>query len=223
MHIWFNCVLNFNPNYKNVTMDFLVWFQIAFVCMLGAISPGPSLAIIVNNATTGGRCQGVMASIGHGFGVGIYAFSAVTGLAFLLVANPGLISIINWAGALFLAGIGLKLFHSGSVVKKKAVVDVVPNTRRGFAEGFIIAFVNPKIAAFFLVLFSQFIRPDVAWSEQLILTFTAGIIDMSWYIIVSLVLTGDTAFNWLNRRSKMLNKFLGITLLIIAAGILFRG
>ena len=203
-------------------MDFLVWFQIAFVCMLGAISPGPSLAVIVYNATTGGRFQGIMASIGHGLGVGIYAFASVAGLTLLLVAKPGLISIINWVGALFLAGIGLKLLHSGSVVGKKAVVDVVPNARRGFVEGFFIALLNPKIAAFFLLLFSHFIRPDVTWYEQLILISTAVLIDMSWYIIVSLVLTGDTAFNWLNRRSKILNKLLGITLLIIAAGILFR-
>ena len=44
---------------------------------LGAISPGPSVMVVIRNTIVGGRSQGVACAIGHGIGFGIYAGSAV--------------------------------------------------------------------------------------------------------------------------------------------------
>ena len=63
--------------------------------MIGAMSPGPSLAVIIRNTLAGGRLQGVMAGIGHGIGVGFYALAAVTGLALLIIAEPTIITFAN--------------------------------------------------------------------------------------------------------------------------------
>lgn len=93
-------------------MDLQAWAQIALVCALGAMSPGPSLAVIVRNATAGGRRQGVMAALGHGLGITVYAFAAVTGLALVLLAWPPLHQVAVWAGAALLAAIGLALWRA---------------------------------------------------------------------------------------------------------------
>ena len=50
------------------------WVALATVFMLGAMSPGPSLAVVLRNTMIGGRRQGVMTGIGLGIGFGIYAF-----------------------------------------------------------------------------------------------------------------------------------------------------
>ena len=50
---------------------------LSFVCAMGAISPGPSLVVVLRNTISGGRLQGVMTGIGHGIGLSIYAFIAV--------------------------------------------------------------------------------------------------------------------------------------------------
>ena len=39
---------------------------------LGAISPGPSVMVVIRNTIVGGRSQGVACAIGHGIGFGIY-------------------------------------------------------------------------------------------------------------------------------------------------------
>ena len=80
-------------------MEFHVWAQIALVCAMGAMSPGPSLAVIIHNVTAGGRLQGVMTALGHGLGITFYAFAAVTGLALLMLAWPPLHTVAAWAGA----------------------------------------------------------------------------------------------------------------------------
>ena len=48
------------------------WVALATVFVLGAMSPGPSRAVVLRNTMVGGRRQGVMTGIGHGIGFGIY-------------------------------------------------------------------------------------------------------------------------------------------------------
>ena len=48
------------------------WAGLTLVFILGAMSPGPSLAVVLRNSLSGGRRQGIMTGIGHGIGFGIY-------------------------------------------------------------------------------------------------------------------------------------------------------
>ena len=88
-------------------MDFLSWLQIVIICALGAMSPGPSLAIVLRNTIKGGKKQGVLTGIGHGLGICIYAGLVVAGLTIVLVTNPQLKAVINYAGAILLVWLGL--------------------------------------------------------------------------------------------------------------------
>ena len=203
-------------------MDFAIWSKIALICILGAMSPGPSLAIIIRNTTSGGWHQGVMAAIGHGIGVGLYALFAVTGLVLILRAEPALFNIVNWAGVVFLAWIGVQLLRTSFQTGRMEEEAHKSRGTQGFAEGFTVAFLNPKIAAFFLAVFSQFVRPDLTWVDRAIMVLTAGVIDTVWYVIVALVLTGSGMVNWLRRREGLVNRIIGSLLLLAAVGLLFR-
>ena len=131
-----------------VPMDFSTWTKIALICILGAMSPGPSLAIIIRNTTAGGRNQGMMAATGHGVGVAVYALAAVTGLDLLLKVQPNSLIIINWAGVGFLAWISFQLIRGHPQKGQVKGKNRQPQSSRGFIEGFTVAFLNPKIAAF---------------------------------------------------------------------------
>ena len=80
-------------------MDFTSLIGMSLVCVMGAMSPGPSLAVVLRNTISGGRTQGVMTGIGHGIGFGIYAFIAVMGLSALLLADERIFNLLQWAGA----------------------------------------------------------------------------------------------------------------------------
>ena len=68
-------------------MSLFNFFQIFFVCLLGAMSPGPSMVVVINNAIFKNRYNGILTSIGHGIGIGIYAFFAVVGVGFIIKTN----------------------------------------------------------------------------------------------------------------------------------------
>ena len=76
-------------------MDIKSLIGMSFVCAMGAISPGPSLAVVLRNTISGGRTQGVMTGIGHGLGFSIYAFIAVMGLSSLLLANEQIFPLLQ--------------------------------------------------------------------------------------------------------------------------------
>ena len=68
-------------------MTLIFWLQFAAVCVAGAMSPGPSLALVIRNSTKFSRIAGLMTAIGHGLGMGIYAVFAVTGLVIVITTN----------------------------------------------------------------------------------------------------------------------------------------
>ncbi len=187
------------------------------VCLLGAMSPGPSLAIIIKNTTLGRQKSGMLAALGHGIGVAIYASCVIVGLGLVLNSYPHLFSIISWVGVVFLVWIGVNLVRSSYRSSKVELREERHRSLRGFVEGFAIAILNPKIMAFFLAIFSQFIGPQQPWSEKCILALTAGTIDAGWYSFVVLFLVRGSVVFWLKRHWNLANRIIGIFLICSAA------
>jgi len=210
-------------------MDFFAWLQVSLVCMMGAISPGPSLAVVLRNTLAGGKRQGVMTGLGHGLGIFFYAGLVVSGLAVVLTAFPGIeqaigfagIALLVWLGVTFL-GLGLGAGNGGETHGDDTPVPPKASGRRGFAAGFLISFLNPKIAAFFLAVFAPFIRAEAGVLEKAILALTAGIIDTGWYVLVALVLSGSGLVGLLRRHAQTTDRAIGVLLLVLAVGLLLR-
>lgn len=202
-------------------MAFDMWWQMALVCSLGAISPGPSLAVVLRNTVAGGRGPGIMCGLGHGIAFTIYSGLAITGIAILLSTNPAALVGLQVVGALFLAWIAGQMLHASrtpGILEIHAEVD----GRRGFYEGFLIAFLNPKILAFLTAVFSQFVSDDLTTADQIGMAALAGIIDGGWYVLVAAGLAGTPLLETFQQRRHVVDGVLG-TLLLVAALLLLAG
>ena len=200
-------------------MSLFVWFQFALVCTIGAMSPGPSLAVVIRNNINYNRIAGIMTSIGHGLGIGVYATLAVLGLGLILQTNQTLFLLIQILGLIFLFFLGL-LFIFKKQSEEKYNDD--QNQLNSFLQGFIVAIINPKILIWFTAIYSQFISIEANIIFNLILILTASIIDALWYIIVSIVITGYGLKNFLIDKKKIIQKITGSVLLIIAIGLFYN-
>lgn len=202
-------------------MELTSWLALAAICVMGAISPGPSLALVIRNTVRGGQGHGVATALGHGLGVGLYALITALGLALLITKTPLLFDLIRYGGAAFLAWLGLKalLARPGDEGDRQGSHPV--RGRRGAFEGFMVAFLNPQLAIFFLALFSQFVRADTGWQQGGIMMLTAGGIDALWYVLVALALSRGPVLVWLQAKSRMIDKFSGLVLLGLALKVVF--
>ena len=189
----------------------LLWMS--FICAMGAISPGPSLAVVLRNTISGGRFRGVMTAIGHGIGFSIYAFVAVMGLSSVLLGNEQIFYLLQSAGALFLIWLAFSMITHKNLVSSEKYEESV---YKGFLEGFIIAFLNPKILVFLVAIFSQFINSDVTNSVRFTMAVIAGIIDTIWYVLVAAVLAGTPIINKLRKNAGLVDRSIGIIMLLIA-------
>ena len=191
-------------------IESLLWMS--FICAMGAISPGPSLVVVLRNTISGGRTRGVMTAIGHGIGFSIYAFVAVMGLSSVLLANEQIFYLLQSAGALFLIWLAFSMItHKNSVSSEENEQSVY----KGFLEGFMIAFLNPKILVFLVAIFSQFINSDITDYGRFIMAIIAGIIDTIWYVLVALTLADTKFINSLGVNVVFIDRFTGTILFIL--------
>ena len=189
--------------------------------VLGATSPGPSLIVVLRNTLIGGRRQGVACAIGHGIGFGIYAGSAVFGLIVLLENSPSVFFALQIIGVFLLIWYGIKMWTAEVNALQEVDATAVQHQRQGFAEGFAIAFFNPKIALFLVAILAQVLKPGMGFSTKLAIGMLGMTIDTVWYLIVALVLTGTPALEYLRKKGEHVYKFTAIALWFFAASVVY--
>jgi len=194
-------------------MDLASLLALSFVCAMGAMSPGPSLAVVLRNTISGGRLQGIMTGIGHGIGFGLYALVAVTGLSALLLAHDSTFLFLQWSGALVLLWLSYNML---TYIPSNANESHEISGRKGFIEGFLISFLNPKILVFLVAVFSQFIDPEINQMERIIMAILAGLIDTIWYVLVAAVLAGTPLIDTLRSNSVIIDRVIGLVLFFLA-------
>tara|TARA_B100001013_G_scaffold66313_1_gene34640 strand:- start:104 stop:691 length:588 start_codon:yes stop_codon:yes gene_type:complete len=188
-------------------------------CFLGAVSPGPSLLLIVKNSISYGKTNGIITGIAHGLGIFIYALLTILGIAFLYTKYPILIKIISFSLVLYLIYISYKIFFTEEEIDLER--DNKQKYNQNFTDGFMIAFLNPKITIFFGALFSQFVNDELTNLEKFQMAFVASFIDMIWYTFVSLIV-GNSLIRKNFNNTKVFNKISSIILIFISIYILVK-
>lgn len=108
-------------------MTISIWLSLLLICILGAMSPGPSLAVVAKHSLTGGRKHGLVTAWSHACGVGLYALLTLLGLAVVLKQSPTVFNMISYAGAGYLAYLGVNALRSkGGVAEKLAAGKLLP-------------------------------------------------------------------------------------------------
>ena len=201
-------------------MTLITFAQIFTVCLLGAMSPGPSMAVVINNAIFKGRYNGILTAIGHGIGIAVYATFAVLGLGLIIETNIFVFNGLKILSIIFLILIGIKsiLTKEKISIEKK---DIKENTI-SFLQGFSISILNPKILIWFIAVYSQFMSKDNELLFNIYLVSIAGIIDASWYMILSIVVTTASALNFFQKKLILFQKIQGFFFLTLGLGLLFN-
>ena len=201
-------------------MSLLIFLKIFAVCLLGAMSPGPSMVVVINNAIFKNRLNGILTSIGHGIGIGIYALFAVLGIALIIKTNLYVFNVIKFLSIIFLVYLGINLI----ITKDKLEFDGedISSGLTSFLQGLSISLLNPKIFIWFVAIYSQFMSVDNDMIFNTILILTASIIDAIWYVILTLLVTTNIALDFIKDKSVLLQKFVGSVFIIIGTLLLIE-
>ena len=200
-------------------MEPSAWAALAIVFALGAMSPGPSLAVVLRNTMTGGRSQGIYTGIGHGIGFGIYAFLAALGIATALSANEHVEQVLRWGGVVILLWLGTTFLRHAMAERgdeQDQADQHAPSDRIGFIQGFSIALLNPKIMAWMLALYSPFIEADFPMETLIGMGLLGMSIDGAWYVTVATVLTTGDRAERLKSNAHLIDGAMGALMFLFA-------
>jgi threonine/homoserine/homoserine lactone efflux protein len=195
-------------------MSLASWLTIVGICVLGAMSPGPSLAVVLKHTLAGGRSKGVAAALAHASGIGLYALICISGLAFVITASEKLFLVLQWSGAAYLFWLGLK-----GLLSRAKTDQALPEgeTCTAAHDGFMIVFLNPKIAVYFIALFSQVVGTDTTLLAKTVYASTAMVIDGGWYLIVAWLFSNPRWLSSLQQQAVWLERIFGVVLIGLAS------
>ena len=195
------------------------WVQFATICIVGAMSPGPSMALIIRNSIKYGRVSGILSSVGHAIGIGIYAGVSVVGLQIILINNIFLFNTIQFCGSVFLLVLGILFLRD---TEQKLSIQDKQKSVNSFMQGFAISILNPKILIWFAAIFSQFIEISSTNFVKLTMVLIASSIDGLWYIILTIIVTGFGLKQFLENNTKIIQNISGTVLIFISIIILYN-
>jgi len=193
-------------------MSLISWFTLIGVCVIGAMSPGPSLAVILQNRVQRSLYYALIASWAHAAGIFFWALAASTILGSLFQRIPTVKNYLTLAGAAFLIYLAMKSWGSHSSDK------TVQNTQlpAAWLTGISISLLNPKIFVFFTALFSQLIPEGASVITLLGMATVAGLVDGTWYSFVSLLVGHIGLEKSLSSHRVLLNRVSAGFYLIVA-------
>ncbi|MEV4015285.1 LysE family translocator [Nonomuraea angiospora] len=163
-------------------------YLLAFVgaCVLVAMAPGVSTAIILRQTLRAGRGSGMAATLGNETGILLWGLAAAFGLSALLVASQLAYDVMRVAGAVVLVVMGAQALwqtrkgapETGAEVEEA----VVPGRRGPYLAGLGTCLANPKAAVFAMSFLPQFVAPGQNVPVTLAtLAVVWVLVDLAWY------------------------------------------
>ena len=173
----------------------------AAVAVLNA-TPGVDFLLTVTRTVQGGARAGLAAALGIGAGCVLHALAAAFGLAALLAVQPAAFIALQWAGAAWLAWLGLGLLRRAWRGAPEAAA--AAGAARGpaqalwaeFRTGLLTNVLNPKVALFFLAFLPQFVPAAAPSKTAAFLLLGAWFAVQGTLFLALLVLLASRLARW---------------------------
>jgi threonine/homoserine/homoserine lactone efflux protein len=166
--------------------------------------PGPNLIYIVTRAATQGRIAGLVSAAGVETATLVHVGAAALGVSALVAALPGALTVIQLAGAGYLAYLAVRALISG--VRKQELPPA--SLGRIYREALLVNLLNPKVLLFFLAFLPQFTTPGGGRGE--LLGLGAVFVVLALCLDVTYALVGGLLRRWGTPRYLSAAVYLGL-------------
>ena len=210
---------------------------IAMVHFLAVASPGPDFALILKQSIRYNRRIAIYTSFGIAAGIIVHVTYSLVGIGLLIASDERLFTALKYIAASYFCYIAwhcLRAKKPGNELSTSASKDVTdstvspgdavtvdtstktPSAKSAFLNGFLINALNVKATLFFVSLFSVVIAPETLLSIKIAYGAYLVAATGAWFCFLSYMLTQDRVRYVLQRKGYILDRVMGIILLILA-------
>jgi len=171
--------------------------------------PGPNSLFVLSVATARGVKAGYQGACGVFVGDTILLMLTALGAASLLRAYPALFMVVKYAGAAYLAWVGVNLVWSAiqkwrnPKVAEAPAAETPAHLAHPFKRALVISLLNPKAILFLLSFFVQFIDPAYETPAVPFLILSAIVMAFSALYLSALIFAGTRLAQAFSRRQHL--------------------
>ncbi|WP_304349313.1 LysE family translocator [Comamonas testosteroni] len=205
-----------------MTLATLLVFSL--VALIAIITPGPTVLLALANGSRHGVRRALPGMLGAVLSDFVLVGAVALGLGALLAASEFWFSVVKWAGAAYLAWLGLRMLRSrgGSLSAPQGESGTGGYSARSvLLKSFLVAVTNPKGYLFCSALLPQFIDPAAAQAPQYIaIALVFALID--FLVMLAYAFAGSRAARLLRGQAALwLDRLCGGMLLALAGSLAF--
>jgi threonine/homoserine/homoserine lactone efflux protein len=164
-----------------VAAEDILIFGLAALTMV--LSPGPNMVYLVSRSLCQGRNAAIVSLFGVVIGFVFHMLLAVLGLSVVFATVPLAYDILKFGGAAYLLWLAWQAVRPNAPAIFEARKLPPDSKVKLFVMGLLTNALNPKIAVFYLSIFTQFLHPErgsilaqsvILGSTQILISFTVN-------------------------------------------------
>lgn len=169
-------------------MPLHTWWLFVGVTFFISATPGPNMTLVMTTSARHGFRAAVATMSGCLVTLSLMNLVSAAGLGAILQAFPAIFETLRWAGAGYLACLGIRSWRSPTEAPAADGAAAAPAPSRSrwslFRQGVLVAASNPKAILFAAAFLPQFIHPELPRLRQfVVLLGTFAAIEIAWYLV----------------------------------------
>ena len=152
-------------------MDLQTWLAYVAAYTVLSLVPGPSVFMVLGQSLARGFRPACLCIAGDVAGGVVVMAASYAGLGVLLAASSTAFAALKWAGAAYMAWLGVAQIRAARRITAQALAaQAEPSSRASsFRAGFLTGILNPKAILFYAAFLVQFIDPASPVLPQFVL------------------------------------------------------
>ena len=150
-----------------------------------AVTPGPANLFAIATGAQKGKAAALVGVAGMNTATLVWFAAAALGLGALILAFPDLFHLLAYAGAAYIAWLGVKSLRGAFAKEAEPGHGTFKQGKSAYLDGFTVQIANPKAVLFFTAVLPPFLDPARPLPAQLAAfacaTLTLDILAMSAY------------------------------------------
>ncbi|MEV4127706.1 LysE family translocator [Nocardia sp. NPDC049707] len=124
------------------------------------VIPGPGVLFTIGRALALGRRAALVSVLGHSAGVFLALLLVSVGLGTLLAASALALTVVKFAGALYLMYLGVQAIRERKALRAALNAQMDPVDAKVFRQSVFVGLTNPKAIVFFSAVLPHFAVPS---------------------------------------------------------------